>query len=241
MIAHRLSTVRKADKIVVMGKGFIIEQGTHEELLAIEDGAYRRLVEGQRLLMEAQEGEEEVLEDLDDGFDKVDLDRVVTTKSVASGAGEVTEDDPLQREQERKAEAMGVWSAVFLLLWEQRMHWKLYVVATITSVCGGELSSMTDEVIQLLTDLGAVYPAQAIIFASFTEAFTKGGDLDELVKTGNFWALIFFVVALGVLVAYSGVGYSLTRLQHVYPLTRLPLPSVKHTNLSVASYNQLSA
>ena len=43
VIAHRLSTIQKADKIVVMLKGQIVEQGTHEELLA-KDGMYKKLV-----------------------------------------------------------------------------------------------------------------------------------------------------------------------------------------------------
>ena len=136
MIAHRLSTVRKADKIVVMGKGRIIEQGTHEELLAIEGGAYRRLVEGQRLLVEAKGGEQVALEDLDDEFETANLGKVATTKSTASGITRDEKDDSEQM-QERKAMAMGVWKTVSLLLWEQRSHWKLYVVALISSICGG--------------------------------------------------------------------------------------------------------
>ncbi len=43
VIAHRLSTIQKADTIVVMHKGEIVEQGTHDELLAL-NGTYSKLV-----------------------------------------------------------------------------------------------------------------------------------------------------------------------------------------------------
>lgn len=43
IIAHRLSTVRKADKILVFKEGTIIESGTHAELIAKEGGEYKRL------------------------------------------------------------------------------------------------------------------------------------------------------------------------------------------------------
>lgn len=47
IIAHRLSTIRHADKIIVLDMGRIMEQGSHEELLLIEDGHYRNLYETQ--------------------------------------------------------------------------------------------------------------------------------------------------------------------------------------------------
>lgn len=45
VIAHRLSTIRNADKILVMDKGELKEMGTHEELIARENGLYRHLSE----------------------------------------------------------------------------------------------------------------------------------------------------------------------------------------------------
>ena len=47
VIAHRLATVKSADKIIVMNQGEIVEQGTHKELLAINEGYYKKLYEVQ--------------------------------------------------------------------------------------------------------------------------------------------------------------------------------------------------
>ena len=46
VIAHRLSTVRRADRVVVLDAGQVVESGTHATLMA-RDGIYRRLVERQ--------------------------------------------------------------------------------------------------------------------------------------------------------------------------------------------------
>ncbi len=43
MIAHRLSTLRDADELVVIERGKVAERGTHKELLAREDGVYKKL------------------------------------------------------------------------------------------------------------------------------------------------------------------------------------------------------
>lgn len=47
VIAHRLSTIQNANKIVVINQGEIVEEGTHEQLLQIENGAYKALYEMQ--------------------------------------------------------------------------------------------------------------------------------------------------------------------------------------------------
>lgn len=49
VIAHRLSTIQSADQILVVHQGQIIERGTHDELLKIEDGFYKKLSSMQSL------------------------------------------------------------------------------------------------------------------------------------------------------------------------------------------------
>jgi ABC-type multidrug transport system fused ATPase/permease subunit len=50
IIAHRLATIINADKIVVMDKGLIVEQGTHQELLNVTSGYYKNLYDSQFIL-----------------------------------------------------------------------------------------------------------------------------------------------------------------------------------------------
>ena len=61
-IAHRLSTLRKADRLVVMDRGQVVEVGPHEELMA-KQGAYWRLYEAQarRTEEDAEEAQDTLL------------------------------------------------------------------------------------------------------------------------------------------------------------------------------------
>ena len=43
IIAHRLETIRRADRIIVMDEGQIVEEGSHEDLMKIKSGKYSQL------------------------------------------------------------------------------------------------------------------------------------------------------------------------------------------------------
>lgn len=64
IIAHRLATVKKCDEIIVLDKGEIVEQGTHEELLE-KRGTYYRLWEMQQGNFSVREEKEELEETVD--------------------------------------------------------------------------------------------------------------------------------------------------------------------------------
>ncbi|SKC92439.1 ATP-binding cassette, subfamily B [Burkholderia sp. YR290] len=49
VVAHRLSTVRALDRLLVLDKGRVVEEGSHEQLIRIDGGVYRRLFERQAL------------------------------------------------------------------------------------------------------------------------------------------------------------------------------------------------
>lgn len=150
-IAHRLSTVRKADRIVVIGAGNVLEVGTHEELLANPDGAYTQLVHGQTLLMQeagGADGEEEIEEVVKAAeVARVEtaqgsvLERTTTWRSrlsVARGKAPVRDEEAAPVAEKEKVKVMGILRSVRLIGWEQRHLWPIYLMGFIGCLGGGE-------------------------------------------------------------------------------------------------------
>ena len=80
VVAHRLSTIRNADKIIAIVDGKVIEQGSHDQLLQNPDGVYRNLVNMQASREHGKETndnkdvEDSIVEDYSDLTGELDLD-----------------------------------------------------------------------------------------------------------------------------------------------------------------------
>lgn len=130
VIAHKLSTIRNADKIAVMAHGIVVEQGSHDELLA-EDGAYARLVKAQDLGQ--TEGEEQL--DEDHAAEKVDLVRIQTRASAIGQEAEKPEKDNIN---------YNLLKCTFIVLKEQGDLWKCFFILAVATLVGGMLPHRLD-------------------------------------------------------------------------------------------------
>lgn len=177
VIAHRLSTIKNADNIVVMAKGKIVEQGTHQELLEM-DNAYTKFVTAQALA--TKNVEQRTPEDIEtDGvessgpsFDEKDdviphLNRLRSGRSVASQ--ELERQDAAQGKQRNYS----LFECIRRVFYLQKDMWPLLSLSWMACIVGG-----------------GVYPAQAIVFAYLVETFSLTGQ--ALQNRANFWALMYY-------------------------------------------------
>ncbi|KIX08675.1 uncharacterized protein Z518_03332 [Rhinocladiella mackenziei CBS 650.93] len=193
IIAHKLSTVQRADNIAVMSAGRIIEQGTHRELIA-SDGSYARLVRAQDLEKAGRTEGPGVSEEtvVDEGEPNTPPS---AAKIPSHHAKSLTGTEKQEGEEAEVAlhpnETLGygLVQCIWLLIKEQRPLWGAYAIVGFACLLGG-----------------GVYPAQAVILARTLQVFQIRGP--EAVHRGDFWALMSFVLALAVLVLYFTVGWT---------------------------------
>lgn len=186
IIAHKLATVMAADNIAVMTSGTITEQGTHRELLE-HDGLYAAMVRAQDLGAEAGEpdfhGGSEEENDV-----KEALGRPLTLQRTQSQA--------LLKDSERQVEHLSAGTAgyslrkcIWILLKEHPDLYPSYLVVAFAGLIGG-----------------GTYPAQAIIFSRLINVFTLQGS--EAEAQADFYALMFFVLAVANLFGYFSLGWA---------------------------------
>ncbi|AEO57211.1 ABC transporter [Thermothelomyces thermophilus ATCC 42464] len=188
VIAHKLATIRKADNIVVMSKGRIVEQGTHEGLVA-QDGTYARLVRIQDLAVKAAgsssdaEGEDTAA---DEEGHPAELTKTMTRYATEDQARMESQKGRYDFENHKKLGLLGVIIRLAKfspeLIW-----WYLCVLVACVAAAG-------------------VFPGQAILLSRMMNVFTLTGD--ALKERGNFFASMFIVLAAGCLVVYFILGYA---------------------------------
>ena len=192
VIAHKLATVMAADNIAVITGGKVIEQGTHTQLIE-RDGLYAAMVRAQDLGAGESEYREGLKEEEDVKVnDKEDVGRALNkpltlqrTQSRAPAKSSQREMDHLSAETVEYSLVKCIW----ILLREHPDLYKWYLVTAISSTIGG-----------------GTYPAQAVIFSRLINVFTLQGS--EARDQADFYALMFFVLAIANLFGYFSVGWA---------------------------------
>lgn len=131
VIAHRLATVKKADNIIVLRKGKVVQQGTHENLMAQEGGAYWTLATAQQLVQASVDDDAETIHSAADAevSEKKSMATIGTDTTLTENT---TSHNPGEEEKKKR-----FWRTFFVLLFEQNRRWKWYTLLLISALCGG--------------------------------------------------------------------------------------------------------
>jgi ATP-binding cassette subfamily B (MDR/TAP) protein 1 len=156
VIAHKLATIRKADNIVVMSAGKIIEQGTHESLIAL-DGAYSKLVTVQQLTVadehtgEDSDAEKQSMEEKSRGIqESKPLTRYATLDE------ESVESTEKHRYDDESQKQLGLFTVIWRLVVENpELKWA-YMALVTGCIVSGEFRIASDTLFTLLICLQLV-------------------------------------------------------------------------------------
>ncbi|RCI14872.1 hypothetical protein L249_7041 [Ophiocordyceps polyrhachis-furcata BCC 54312] len=195
-IAHRLSTVKKADRIVVLKGGKMMESGTHQTLMAREGGVYAGLVHAQALSLAvasstvgetSEDGKEEEDDDDEDNDDDDDpAFRRRTSRSNSPSRGHLA--------QEKQEKQRNLFASFGLLLVESNKYWWLLALTILFAACAG-----------------SAVPLQAWLFGNVVTVFGYGRS--RLESESGFWSLMWTVLAIGAGLAYCVCFLASTQME----------------------------
>jgi ATP-binding cassette subfamily B (MDR/TAP) protein 1 len=188
VIAHRLSTVKKADNIVVMAKGEIVEQGTHEQLIQY-NGVYASLVQAQELTTKARIRNNRLSDTEDISAEKpmeIEGEKPALLRTITSAPSVVAKKDD-------KEEVYGTWDLI-------KFSWEMNA---------GEHRIMATGLI--FSFLGGCNPAIQAIFLgnSINSLLSPGTSLGG--HGVNFWCWWFLFLGIMIGSFHWAQGMTLSR------------------------------
>ncbi|TMW59305.1 hypothetical protein Poli38472_004374 [Pythium oligandrum] len=184
VVAHRLSTIRNADKIAVHSHGSIVELGTHDELMSIENGHYRQLVEAQNRGGDANEKEESIEEDVSMQMERVSSIRGTTRTSSRHSGKQVdlgTEDSENNADEDLPpVPASRIWKL-------SAPEWKFMVVGGLGAIINS-----------------AMFPAWGVLLTKIVVLFFEQRPRDDMIEHARYWSFAF--VGLAAVFVLSSIG-----------------------------------
>lgn len=203
-IAHRLSTIRDAHNIVVMSQGRIVEQGTHNDLLA-KQGAYHSLVTAQEIARVEETEEEDGTSEHENATEKLAsndetaveheadpddaniasrLNRQATSKSLSSLA--------LQGRKPEEQKKYSTWTLIKTIASFNKEEWKLMIVGLFfAALSGGGNPVMSFIFAKIITELSVPVTPQTIPGIKYS---------------AHFWCLMYLMLGLAMLICFSVQG-----------------------------------
>ncbi|KIA75614.1 ABC transporter protein AtrC [Aspergillus ustus] len=190
IVAHKLSTVQRADKIIVLDRGKLVEEGTHQELLA-RRAKYFDLVTAQAQDIaphKGDEGQDQVDQGLPtkESFEDSTAD---TSDSAPSTTTTITSNDTSTKG--RSSLPRSLWT----IIRGQLQLWPLFLAGFVVSI-----------------GAGSVFPVQAVVFSRAILIFQLPlpDSAGKMLHDGTFWGIIYIVLAVAVLICYAGLGLFFT-------------------------------
>ncbi|CAG9460904.1 unnamed protein product [Pedinophyceae sp. YPF-701] len=180
VIAHRLSTVRDADKIVVMKSGEVVEEGSHDEL-SRAGGAYTNLLVAQGGKADQTGDKARRMEVAKSILDRKDDHRHSLEDPKAKAADAADPDEPAGKMK-------GAFTRVMKL---NAPEWKYISVGLIASLIAGPIQ-----------------PLFAFVMSEIIDVFYRP-DPDEVRRGGRQWALYMALLGVAALVSYTAQNAAL--------------------------------
>jgi len=216
-VAHRLSTIRNADNIIVMRQGKLVEQGSHQELIGA-DGAYAGLVRLQGLNVNAGEDVESILSTASTERVPEKSEAIETStddvEDAKDKAAEVRDDDkPTSSKTEDQSFAATARSMGALF--------RPYSFALILATTGAII-------------IGGTYCASAAIFGNVVGKLSYCETPQAIRDAGQLFGLLFFVLAivefLANFISWSLFGWVAEQI--IYKVRVLSLRSILEQDLA---------